>query len=175
MFFLLAGNLLYTFGRRCYHAIRFKDAVAFTQKSCEHITRYCQLTGEVSITSVTSYISMVLPFAPVSFRTIKRNYFAIFQSGYLMQKPGSPKQFLVASLNDTLLHFLVSKAQNNQWRKFEILSDAHRRLHQYRESLQVIADSLFVAPDQLSDAVELWVKFKVESYKWIEDKSILDW
>ena len=80
-----------------------------------------------------------------------------------------------SKLSYNLFAFLVFKAQNNQWRKFEILSDAHRRLHQYKESLQVIADSLFVAPDQLSDAVELWVKFKVESYKWIEDKSILDW
>ena len=56
-----------------------------------------------------------------------------------------------------------------------MLSDAHRRLHQYKDSLQVIADSLMVAPDQLSDAVEMWVKFKVESYKWVEDKSMLDW
>ena len=52
-FFSLAGNLLYTFGRRCYHALKFKDAVVFTQKSCKHITKYCQLTGEVRIRFVT--------------------------------------------------------------------------------------------------------------------------
>ena len=78
-------------------------------------------------------------------------------------------------MKQVVVVFLLFKPQNNQWRKFEILADSHRRLHQYKESLQVIADSLFVAPDQLNDAVEMWVKFKVESYKWVEDKSILDW
>ena len=56
-----------------------------------------------------------------------------------------------------------------------MLSDAHRRLHQYNEALQAIADSLSVAPGQLTDAVEMWVKFKVESYKWIDDKDTLAW
>ena len=56
------------------------------------------------------------------------------------------------------------------------MSDAHRRLHQYKEALIVMADSLLVAPEHLNDAIDMWVKFKVESCKWIDNKKdILDW
>ena len=45
----IAGNLVYSFGRRCYHALRFEYCVKFMRYCCKHITQYCQLTGQVRL------------------------------------------------------------------------------------------------------------------------------